>query len=107
MKITIKDETLRLLYIEQEKDFIAEKIKYHQRSFYLCLVAIAGIPVCYFMNITFVGTGMFFILVLNFLWAILGVFTLLGILPILLNIKKYKEMRQEHGEFLIKYNRSS
>jgi len=100
-----KDETLRLLYIKQETDFIAYKISYNYRSLYLCLVGSAGGPVFYFANLFYVGSDMFFLLLGCLLWAILGFFSTLGIIPIILNIRKYKHMRAEHREFLIKYNR--
>lgn len=103
----VKDETLRLLYSEQETRFITDKIKYNRRSLLLCLWGVTGMPVFYFANWAFMGSGMFFLLLGSFLWAILGVFSSLWLIPIILNLKKYNHMKKEHREFLKKYNRLS
>jgi len=101
----VKDETLRLLYNEQETQFIADKIKYSRRSLNLCLLGVAGLPIYFFVNWAFMGSGMFILLLGCFLWAILGVFSILWLIPLILNLKKYNYMKKEHREFLAKYNR--
>jgi hypothetical protein len=105
MQVLPKDDTLRLLYQEQEADFITEKISYHKRSLQFCVIGMAGIPVFYFLNAFFVGSGNFLLLLGSLLWAILGVFASFSLIPIHLNIKKYKKLRDEHHSFLEKYNR--
>ncbi|MDV7338071.1 hypothetical protein RYZ26_00590 [Terasakiella sp. A23] len=101
----IKDENLRLLYSDQEREFIHEKIVYHRRSFIMCVLTTIGMPIFYMVNLHFVGTGNFLLLVSCLIWAILGLFGFLQLPFAGWNLWKYCKMAAEHQEFLQKYNR--
>jgi len=101
----IKDENLRLVYSDQEREFIAEKISYFKKSVAFCSIGAVGMPIFYMVNLYFVGTGNFLLLLFCLLWAILGLFAFLQLPFAVWNLQKYQKMAQEHQEFLQKYNR--
>lgn len=100
-----KDINLRLIYAKQENDYLDGQIKYYQRSLFLALLMIIGIPVFFGLNHFFLGTGLFFLMLATFIWALFGLVGILSLFPILYRLRTYFKMKKDHVDFLTKYNR--
>ncbi|NVK20006.1 MAG: hypothetical protein HWE30_15005 [Methylocystaceae bacterium] len=105
MNNRIHDENLRLIYSQQESDFLDEKQHYYLTSLWLCLLGAIGVPIFFTINHYFLGTGSFMLLLLSFLWAILGMFAAMNLPFVVFKVFKYRKLKSEHIKFLQRYNR--
>jgi hypothetical protein len=100
----VRDDNLRLVLAEQERSFIADRLRYHRRSLFGLLAAAAAIGATLLALAVIPQSRIFMVVAVLAFGA--GLFFIVALVLTIADYVRYRLMKAEHERFLEGYGRS-